>query len=262
MLGILGLIVPGLGIAALICGIMAINRIDNPPNRLIGRGFGTTGAILGGIGTVLTLVVLLLGVLIPALSVPDHDGHGRNVQLRGIHQGMVIYAQSNRVGTTNGRYPGLDPQGNLVNANVTYRFHEMLEQNLFSPDYLISPLETANKQPWSGGPFTEEHYSYSLLDITDEGGRRAEWSETLNPDAIVASDRNTGRDAGEHVSSVLTSQDSGQWRGGIVRNDNYVETADNHIIAKTQYGAAPPNRDDNLFDADGPDDALLIHADP
>ena len=270
--GLLGLCIPLIGVVGLVLGIIAINQIDDPQNRLTGRGMAMTGAILGGVGLVVGFIIpLLIGILLPALGAARNTARQmqNNTQIRGIHQGMVIYAQGNKTGGGDGQYPGLNRSGGLQDGRVAPRFKLMLDQNLFTPDYAISPAENGNKQPWTSGPFTHKHYSYSMLSIDQPGGRRAEWSETLNGMAIVLTDRNTGANATQSASSPWTTQNSGDWRGGMAWNDNHV-TFETDQVADTEYllpatnGAnyntsRAVNKDDNILEATGTDDAHMIH---
>src|SRR5690606_18902402 len=132
--------------------------------------------------------------------------------VRGIHQGMVMYAQGN-----NSRFPGLTGQNMLfpsdgfqVNDHTKdgafpeTRYRIMLDGNYFTGEYMISPSET--KTEWTTGVVTTLNFSYAMLQISDgtgsvennllapdaNAGRRAEWSETLNTEAAIMGDRNTG----------------------------------------------------------------------
>ncbi|MFW6060059.1 MAG: hypothetical protein ACODAQ_07740, partial [Phycisphaeraceae bacterium] len=200
---------------------------------------------------------------------------------RGVHQNMVVYAQSNKTGNTNGQFPGLNPNASIMtntDANnqlssldpfttidgrrPAVRFGLMLDENLYSGDYIISPLES-NPEGFGSpreaytpgmGEFTTRHHSYAMLALTDENSgqtgseqaRMSEWSETLNADAAVVSARNTGGNATTQVSSLATQKDSGQFRGGVAWNDNHVGT-ENTMHVDTKYASNDPVDNDNLF---------------
>ncbi|MFW6038947.1 MAG: DUF4190 domain-containing protein [bacterium] len=281
VLGILGFCLPLLGIVALILGLIAINQIDNPANRLQGRGMAMSGVVLGSVSLVVMLIIpLLIGILLPSLGAARRTARSMqsNTQLRGIHQNMVVYAQGNKISGSHGQYPGLMPDGEIAEAQwlnsemstltvplgmtgaaPEARYTLMFDANLMSAGYVISPLET--KTLWQSGPLTTDNYSYSMLGIGVPGGRRDEWQETLNADALVLGDRNTGDDTQQRVSSVLTTRNSGEWRGGIAHNDNHVSTENDHVL-QTRYGGHPLNRQDNLFEAAGAHDAELIYERP
>ena len=114
------------------------------------------------------------------------------------------------------------------------------------------------------------HYSYAMLSIAGQPGSppdaencAAEWSQTLNTQAIVMSDRNTGRNATTGVESIHTTR-AGDWKGSVLWNDNHVGFEQNCIF-ETRYGSGTLNIDanqqgtDNLFHRAGDDDAYLIH---
>ncbi|QDU71543.1 type II secretion system protein [Mucisphaera calidilacus] len=60
---------------------------------------------------VISIIALLIGILLPALGAARRTARQlqNSTQLRGIHQGLVIHAQSN-----GGWYAGIDNQGDTV----------------------------------------------------------------------------------------------------------------------------------------------------
>ena len=225
----------------------------------------------GGFSIVeLLVLILLIGILLPALGAARRTARqmANNTQLRGIHQGMVIFAQANKKGGNDGYFPGLGPDGELVAAEPAGRLDLMLEGNYFTPDYIINPADAEMVVAPPAAKLTPQNYSYAMLPLDDEqtdAGHRAEWKETLNTSAIVIGDRNTGP-AGEPdlVSSVWTDPGSGDWRGGIVRNDNSTAFETSPIFEQTQYGQFPANDADHLYLRETPpgSDAMLIHQGP
>ncbi|MEM6853803.1 MAG: prepilin-type N-terminal cleavage/methylation domain-containing protein [Planctomycetota bacterium] len=224
---------------------------------------------------VISIIALLIGILLPALSAARNSARQSqsNTQVRGIHQGMVTFAQSNK-----SFFPGMDSQGQLVpNADIDNgqngvnggsaisRVMIMLNDNFFTPEYALSPVDStratgANVQPWSeaDGRITANNVSFAMLRIADNMASSAatwagygqvvrEWSETLNTQAPVIVDRNTGDDATDLTSSIHTERDGGEWRGTIGWNDNHVEFSTTQIVS-TRYGQGDFNDgDDNLF---------------
>ena len=215
----------------------------------------------------LLILTLLIAILLPALGAARRTSRQmqNNTQLRGIHQSLVIFAQANKIGGQDGYYPGLGPKGQLVAEAPSARLDLLLEGNYFTPEYVINPADAAMVVAAPGAKLTAGNYSYAMLAIADEAadaGRRAEWKETLNTNALVLGDRNTGP-AGEldQVSSVWNQPGDGDWRGGVVRNDNSTAFETQPTFHHTVYGDAPANDQDHLFDreTDAGHDADLIH---
>ena len=192
-------------------------------------------------------------------------------QLRGVHQALVTYSNSNK-----NWFAGLDTRGQDAGVTVEERFYIMLDGDFFTPGYIVSPYEddpTISEWPGSG-VVTSRHYSFALLQIPPKGERRAEWSQTLNSQAVVVADRNTGTSTstyGYHnarwTSKTTFGCTHGQrqpyvklnhWVGHVVWNDNAhgFETTD---TLSTVYGITQ-NAQDKLFSASGDDDAYLIHS--
>ncbi|MEM6552860.1 MAG: hypothetical protein AAF750_12140 [Planctomycetota bacterium] len=223
---------------------------------------------------VIALVVALavgIALVLPVLGGWKHDRRQapNASQLRGIHQGMVMYGQNNK-----GYFPGLDSSGAVIQTRLSGQFAMMLDQNLFEPYFLISPNETHLKESvreGSGYVVTPANHSYAGLELNSSGGRLGAWSETLNTGEVVLGDRNTGTDANRNVQSVWTDPSQG-WGGTIVWNDNSTSFETSHVIG-TAYGqpvskagtaTAPAGKhhvfpSDNLFEAVGPHDAWLVH---
>ena len=261
VLGIISPCVPLLGIVALVLGIVAIGQIDKSQGRLTGRGMATAGSILGGVGMLLSVVALMVGILLPALGSARRAARmmQNNTQLRGIHQGMVIYGQGN-----NRQYPGLDANGRIFDGSqlnmpnyhqdgstVEVRFQLLLENNLVSPEFLLNPGEMT-KYPWGQtGVLSADYYSYSMLqihgsstgagDVPDRTGRAREWHETFNTQAPILSDRTL--DASNYQSLWSTTQG---WRGGVAFNDGAARTEQSHVL-RTRYAQGPTNDRDDLF---------------
>ncbi|MEM1028390.1 MAG: hypothetical protein AAGJ38_09935, partial [Planctomycetota bacterium] len=237
------------------------------------------------------------GILLPALGAARTSARQMksSTQLRGIHQGSFTYSQSNK-----GYFPGLnsdgfpwigeaDGPGHVNNTGSTYRnaglgvfpnrrFAIMLDENLFTPDYVVSPADGGIKTPPDGtvasptaNVDSTDNLSYAMLAIqfTDSGGqfqpgstgtytpsdRGQEWRDTANGQAIMFSDRAIS-DAGTagnaslgviDYHSVWTEVGSEEWRGGVARNDNSVEFATSPAGFTTRYGSAATVDEDELF---------------
>ncbi|MEM9414579.1 MAG: hypothetical protein AAGA29_03755 [Planctomycetota bacterium] len=196
-----------------------------------------------------------------------------STQLRGIHQGLVTFANSNKE-----KFPGLDAKGNILadsladtglsgdGDTVEARYWILLTANYFTPEYAISPRETdplvteydgdisLNPKPvvWDS---QTRHYSYAMLSIDgtpgqppSASGRYAEWQQSLNTQAIVISDRNTGPNATTGIHSVH-SNTPGDWKGSVLWNDNHVAFEQSHYF-ETRYGTGAAFLDTGNGDAD------------
>ncbi|MEM6855930.1 MAG: hypothetical protein AAF593_16110 [Planctomycetota bacterium] len=215
-----------------------------------------------------------------------------NSHLRGIHISLVTFAQSNKRGGNDGYYPGFDASGEVLpDGPDTYfsgdgtdpaaRLALLLNGNFVTPDLLLHPRDNRAETSIAAKNgdherLTEKYYSYAMLGLATPGDQRAvEWKETLNTAAIVMSDRaiGTGRD---DLSSLWTETGSGDWRGGVVRNDNSTSYEITAEFEQTKFGTAVTNELDHLFEdapnrLDDPEtelnegvgaDAFLVFEDP
>lgn len=226
---------------------------------------------------VISIIALLIGILLPALGAARRAARQmkNTTQVRGIVQGFVTYASGNKE-----RMPGLDSKGfieydldgpnlNLVNtattgADVEGRFWIMLDDNAFTGEYAISPSET--KTNWTTKNVTTANYSYALLNINDtsnlptsvtdnkrpnQSGRAREWTQTINTQAVLISDRarlTTGSTDGnfDKIFSIHTSEDDEEWAGSIGRGDGSA-SFENEAAQDTKYGSAENIEADRLF---------------
>ncbi|MFA9478470.1 type II secretion system protein [Phycisphaerales bacterium AB-hyl4] len=214
---------------------------------------------------VISIIALLIGILLPALGAARATARRMqsNTQIRGIHQAMVMFAQSNR-----SNFPGLDGDGNIAGdtgngadtgafragalrgSHPARRYAVLLNGNFFTPEYIISPADT-NKVEWQGNSqvvtqptnisAVTDVYSYAMLQIGNADGvkrpgqRVREWSETLNTEAIVMGDRAMAHSA-TSIYSVHTRAGSNDWRGGMASNDNSVAFETDHR-QRARYGS-------------------------
>ena len=224
------------------------------------------------------IVVLLVVTVAGSLALAEvserqrADWQMKNAtQLRGIHQGCVIYAQGNKAGTNDGYFPGLSPKGEPTAPSTGARLSLMIERDYFTPGYIISPAEADVLPAQQGEEVTYEDFSYAMLQVfepVDDAGRIAEWSETLNTNAVVMGDRNTA--AGDERASIWSENWTDHlegWRGTIVRNDNSTGFVESHVIEETRYGSShnelsKVNAEDDLFKSETEEgyDAMMTFA--
>jgi len=225
---------------------------------------------------VISIIALLVGILLPALGAARRTARQmqNGTQVRGIHQGMVIFSNNN-----NTYYPGLNPSGarytlQSTDASLPYfisatqttvstesahpasRFRQLLDARAFDGEYLISPSETGNPHSGdvslvpgrqtggaivtgaTGATVGSVMYSYALLNIYDGGRRNDEWRDTNHTGAVVISDRaiHVGAAAGIN-RSVHTDPAVGthDWKGSIGYGDNHVEFEPDNTV-DTVYG--------------------------
>lgn len=245
---------------------------------------------------VLVMVMVAFNVPVDAASRRTARRMQNSTQLRGIHQGLVTFANSNK-----NQFAGFDSRARII-ANgkettgnsgdgdtVEARFWILLEGDYFTPEYVISPSEIAvvDEVAWGANEgiatvkwnADEKNYSYAMLGIKGVAGeksdnafagRGAEWQQTLNSQAIVLSDRNIGTNATDKVGSIH-SDDEGDWRGSVLWNDNHVGFEDGQYY-ETKYANGALNSDrfgegtDNLFSSEADPngrvgvDALMVIA--
>jgi prepilin-type N-terminal cleavage/methylation domain-containing protein len=225
---------------------------------------------------VISIIALLIGILLPALGAARQTARRmqNSTQIRGIHSGLVLYAQTN-----GGFYPGFDQNGTLqfnnqqdgdlalaagtmnnggtdvAGSDVAGRYFQLLSGDYFTGEYAICPVD--EKLQWTTGEVDSANYSYAMLGIADNNKEaRVEWKETTNTQAIVMSDR--ASTTSDPYSSVW---DENKWIGTLGWNDNHVEFRISHKDLVTKYGKTVNDGSfaDNIFENAGSrPDAFLV----
>jgi len=212
---------------------------------------------------VISIIALLIGILLPALGAARKTARQmeNSARVRGIHSGMILYAQGN-----SDKYPGLKPDGTeaiVVTATTTTygstatgyhpanRYATMMNNNYFTAEYALSPLEAGStlhpeaKFGVGNELDTDKSYSFGMLMIGIASAvRDSEWTATTNSEAVVLSDRNTGTAA--TIAASKSVHDNNSWRGSVGYNDNHVDF-EGALTVKTNYAGGGPIADDNLF---------------
>jgi prepilin-type N-terminal cleavage/methylation domain-containing protein len=109
---------------------------------------------------VIAIIALLIGILLPALGKARASARQikDSTQVRGIHQGMVLWAQNN---SDNYPVPSMADKGNTTVAFATVKdmprniVSLLIYNGFFSPELCISPAES------NGSLKTFGNYSYS-----------------------------------------------------------------------------------------------------
>jgi len=125
---------------------------------------------------------------------------------------------------------------------------------------------TAAPVEFTAGTTGLRHYSYAFLAIHQDAtvpnatttpdweGRASEWTQSLNTQAVVAGDRNTGRPGLQNYSSVHTNG-SGEWKGQVLWNDNHVMFEQTPYFV-TRYGNGELN---GTYSGEAADDIFALN---
>lgn len=124
---------------------------------------------------VIAIIALLIGILLPALGKARASARQikDSTQVRGVHQGMVLFAQNN-----GDNYP-IPSQLDKANINVAdanakdlprHVFSVLIFNGFFSPELAVSPAET------NGDIKSFEKYKYSEPDVAAGTSKKlAQW---------------------------------------------------------------------------------------
>ena len=236
---------------------------------------------------VISIIALLIGILLPALGAARTSARqaANSAQVRDMYAGMVSFATANQNSSGRGFFPGVDSNADWAQAEtvsdsvygaeergaagsgdaatVANAYAIMLNDNIVQPDSIINPADNGatpvelRTAAGEDGIVRNDNYSYAFPDIgwengndgPDGGNRFSAWQNSVESQAIAISDINTGSGVTDNnVSSVWTAEDSGNWRGVVVRGDQSTSTENDHVLDRTRYGNGASVEDDNLFD--------------
>ena len=218
---------------------------------------------------VISIIALLIAILLPALGAARLSARKAqsSTQLRGTHQAMVTFAQSNK-----GFFPGLRSSGNqwvlsaendaaAHGSTVMARYAILLQGDYFTPDYALHPNDPQPHtayDPNSGTPLDYRNYSYAMLELVRTNNnnglntvagnsdyKRGEWRETMNSQAIIMSDRlievTTFADPSTYTG--IWSDRPGESEWGVVWNDNHT-AFERTPLFETRYTRVSNTSDD------------------
>lgn len=221
---------------------------------------------------VISIIALLIAILLPALGAARKSARQlqNSTHLRGIHQGLVIFSQSNKTyypglnAMSKGRdiwgstgfareYPklGADPQNS---GTSRARMGLLVLYDYVTSEYAVSPSEADSRvHAWDiETDWNENNSSYVLLDIGDGNdddrrapGRRLSWSDNTSTEVLIGADRNT-TGSQSMPESIHTDEGSGVWNGTLVWNDGHTVFEQSHIVEKTSF-AGQDNFEDNIW---------------
>ncbi|MEO1237097.1 MAG: prepilin-type N-terminal cleavage/methylation domain-containing protein [Planctomycetota bacterium] len=183
----------------------------HPPSSAKNAKRASVGFTLIELLVVISIIALLIGLLLPALSAARTTARQlrNSTQLRGIHQACVAWA-----GENDELYPGVvtisrnsadafvddadvetytvpfAAEAARIGAHVNARFALLLEKNFVTPEYLISPAElSTGRTEWVPDPVAvygaelnenQNFFSYALPELINQGG-----SEGPNATAFI-----------------------------------------------------------------------------
>jgi prepilin-type N-terminal cleavage/methylation domain-containing protein len=123
---------------------------------------------------VIAIIALLIGILLPALGKARASARQikDSTQIRGVHQGMVLFAQNNG---DNYPIPSQLDRGNVTVADANAKdlprhvISVLIYNGFFSPELVVSPAET------NGNIKTYDKYKYSEPDVVGTNKKLALW---------------------------------------------------------------------------------------
>jgi hypothetical protein len=176
-----------------------------------------------------------------------HHGSRRlenDTRLRGIQQACVTYANGSGSyypgRASNGSEDASQAPGHMKHGiRVEQRYYILLEESYFTVDFIKSPQDPSPSTLTFDARTTDpsalaSYHSYAMLQVpgmgdTSSGERKTEWGDTVNTDAAVLCDRDTGNDPGNSTQSFHSA---GKWTGSVAWNDNHVSWEQTQVNGK------------------------------
>jgi prepilin-type N-terminal cleavage/methylation domain-containing protein len=202
---------------------------------------------------VISIIALLIGILLPALGAARRTANQmkNGSQLRGIHQSMVVFSNSN------GYYlPGFNSSGVEVSTGSgngalgSSRFWVLVNGQFIASDLLINPQDTLTK--YTTGTLSTANHSYAVSawvsNTNVDQGRRDEWKDNANGQSVLITDRNSNTVAANSIEDSTTNRSvwttaNGDWKGSMVWGDNHAEFAQTSNNYTTRYNSTTQTGD-------------------
>lgn len=225
-LGVPGLIVWPMGVAAMIVGGVAISRINRDEGPIDGHGMAMGGVLCGAAGVLIHFVLLLGAVILPAVAEARDTArkHANSANLSAMVRNMIRFADDHE-----SRFP-------QAGVSWTHGGDVVSRLNVLIHDYDLSPQLLVNTRD-PDVHVTEElllspdNVSYALLNA-----RSGEWLDHRNRHAPLIADRQR-----PHGLDASVWNDA-KWQGFVAWGDAHV-TWEGQARMHTRFGNMETDND-------------------